>query len=195
MTRTATGAVLAACLAATSVLGLGYGSVTIADHDDAVVDAPASPAEIERAAGLHHALGDAARRHAWEAERRAEAEAARAAAEAEAARVAAQRTPVQAAAANEARPVVLDGFLGTFEITCYSLRGTTASGRPVGDDVVAVDPDVIPLGSHIVIDGIGERVAADTGGSIKGNRLDIWMSSRDDCIQFGRQHRKVWWAG
>lgn len=82
--------------------------------------------------------------------------------------------------------------LGIFEVTCYSLQGTTASGRPVGPDVVATDPRVIPLGTYIEIAGIGRRVAADTGGAIKGKILDIWMADRNACIQFGRQHRQVW---
>ncbi len=45
--------------------------------------------------------------------------------------------------------------LGRFSITCYSLRGTTASGAPVAEDGIAVDPRVIPLGSRVYVDGLG----------------------------------------
>ena len=82
--------------------------------------------------------------------------------------------------------------MGAFEITCYALRGSTASGAPVAVDGVAVDPRVIPLGTEVYIEGIGWTVARDTGGVIKGNIIDIWRASRAECIQFGRQHREVW---
>jgi 3D (Asp-Asp-Asp) domain-containing protein len=81
--------------------------------------------------------------------------------------------------------------LGSFTATCYSLPGTTATGAPVSDAVVAVDPSVIPLGTHLYISGLGERTASDTGGAIRGNRLDIWMGSYSACVQFGRQNVDV----
>jgi 3D (Asp-Asp-Asp) domain-containing protein/peptidoglycan hydrolase CwlO-like protein len=59
--------------------------------------------------------------------------------------------------------------------TAYALPGTTASGRPVGWGVVAVDPSVIPLGSRLAIPGYGMGVAADTGGAITGARIDVWF--------------------
>ena len=78
-------------------------------------------------------------------------------------------------------------FLGNFEVTCYALRGITASGQRVGSHVVAVDPRVIPLGTEIYVGGEGSRVALDTGGNIKGNRLDIWRPSSAACREFGRK--------
>ena len=59
--------------------------------------------------------------------------------------------------------------------TGYALGGQTASGRPVGWGAVAVDPSVIPLGSRLVIPGYGLGVAADTGGAIRGARIDLWF--------------------
>lgn len=182
MTRTATGAVLATT-ATLCVAALGFGSVTFASGAP-----PAASPSHHRTAVIQVAAGSPARDLAWQQEREAEQAAAAAAA-----RRAARRR-VQAAAVAQPRPVNLDGFLGTFEITCYSLRGTTASGRPVSEDVVAVDPRVIPLGTSIVIDGLGTKVAGDTGANIKGNRLDIWKPSTEACIEWGRQHRKVWRA-
>ncbi|GIM45090.1 hypothetical protein DNHGIG_06390 [Collibacillus ludicampi] len=64
--------------------------------------------------------------------------------------------------------------------------GITASGTTVMDGrTIAVDPEQIPLGSKVYIEGIGFRVAEDTGGAIKGNRIDVYMSNLNDAIQFG----------
>ena len=78
-------------------------------------------------------------------------------------------------------------LLGDFGVTCYALQGTTASGAPVAPDVVAVDPRTVPLGSEIFVAGVGVRRALDTGGAIKGRRLDIWNPSADFCRDFGHQ--------
>jgi 3D (Asp-Asp-Asp) domain-containing protein len=81
--------------------------------------------------------------------------------------------------------------LGIFKITCYVLRGTTKSGVPAGPRVAAVDPKVIRLGSWIDVDGIGRRLAADTGRLVRGRHVDVWMSSYADCIDFGVRRRAV----
>ena len=81
--------------------------------------------------------------------------------------------------------------LGSFVITCYSDRGLTASGAPTGPNTVAVDPSVIPLGTTITIEGVGSRVAQDTGGAIRGQRLDIWEPSESACVNWGVQSRQV----
>ncbi len=71
--------------------------------------------------------------------------------------------------------------------TGYSLPGSTASGIPVGPGVVAVDPAVIPLGTPLTIPGYGQGVAADTGGSIQGARIDLWFSSHAEARAWGRR--------
>ena len=63
----------------------------------------------------------------------------------------------------------------TVTTTGYALPGRTATGLPVGWGVVAVDPWVIPLGTHMTIPGYGEAVAADTGGSVVGSTIDLWF--------------------
>ena len=82
--------------------------------------------------------------------------------------------------------------LGRFSITCYALRGTTASGAPVAEDGIAVDPRVIPLGSRVYVDGLGWKIARDTGSAIKGNKIDIWNPSSQYCRSWGRQTREAW---
>lgn len=63
----------------------------------------------------------------------------------------------------------------------------TATGTGVYKGIVAVDPRVIPLGTKLYIDGYGPAVAADTGGAIKGNRIDLGFGSHAEAIQFGRR--------
>ena len=57
--------------------------------------------------------------------------------------------------------------------------------------MVAVDEDVIKLGSRLWIEGIGEVVAPDTGGGIKGNRIDIYMDKHEEAVQWGRKVVRV----
>jgi len=59
--------------------------------------------------------------------------------------------------------------------------GRTAAGLQGGYGVVAVDPKFVPLGTRLYIDGYGYAVAADTGGAIKGNRIDLGIDSKHDA--------------
>jgi 3D (Asp-Asp-Asp) domain-containing protein len=70
--------------------------------------------------------------------------------------------------------------------TCYDLSGRTATGMPVGQGVVAVDPSVIPLGTRMYVPGYGNGVAADVGGGIKGDIIDLWMTP-SQCAAWGRR--------
>jgi len=81
--------------------------------------------------------------------------------------------------------------LGEFMATCYDNEGETADGDQAGPGSAAVDPAVIPLGTHLWIEGVGDRVADDTGGAIKGRRIDIWESSASACKEFGVQYLDV----
>jgi 3D (Asp-Asp-Asp) domain-containing protein/peptidoglycan hydrolase CwlO-like protein len=81
-------------------------------------------------------------------------------------------------------PVARTGKTLTVVATAYTIRGTTATGIPTGPGIVAVDPTVIPLGTRMTIPGYGEAVAADTGGAIKGLRIDVWVASAAEAAQW-----------
>lgn len=78
-----------------------------------------------------------------------------------------------------------------YTATAYCLQGKTADGSKVRKGIVAADPRVLPLGATIDIKDKGVFKVADTGGAIKGTRLDIWMGSCSDARQFGRQTVQV----
>jgi 3D (Asp-Asp-Asp) domain-containing protein len=69
----------------------------------------------------------------------------------------------------------------------YALRGRTATGILTGPGVVAVDPSVIPLGTRMSIPGYGIGIAADTGGAIQGNTIDLWFPTTEQALQWGRR--------
>jgi len=84
-----------------------------------------------------------------------------------------------------------------FVATGYSandqVQGTnniTATGKEIKKGMIAVDPKVIPLGTKIEIKDMGIFIAEDTGGKIKGNRIDIYFNSREEARKFGR--RGIW---
>ncbi|MGM9539669.1 3D domain-containing protein [Anaerovibrio sp.] len=70
--------------------------------------------------------------------------------------------------------------------------GITATGAVARRGIVAVDPDVIPLGTRVYIPGYGTAVAADTGGAIRGNKIDLCMESYGEAINFGRRSVEVY---
>jgi 3D (Asp-Asp-Asp) domain-containing protein len=82
--------------------------------------------------------------------------------------------------------------LGVFEVTCHTGNGVTASGQPTSRRIVSVDPQVIPLGTPLLIEELGQRVAGDTGDAVTGRRLDIWEPSAATCARFGRKRLRVW---
>ncbi len=70
--------------------------------------------------------------------------------------------------------------------------GITASGMVAQRGVVAVDPDVIPLGTRLYIPGYGEAIAADTGGAIVGHKIDLCMEDYGEAMEFGRRDITVY---
>lgn len=88
------------------------------------------------------------------------------------------------------------GWVTTMSATAYHPMdggglGITATGTKAGHGTVAVDPSVIPLGSVVYIPQYGQAIAADTGGAIKGNRIDLCMETYSECYDFGRRDVEV----
>ena len=113
--------------------------------------------------------------------------------------------PVIAQAKKKSAPVMkLTSSTSVKEITvkataytasCKGCSGITKTGVNIKDNpnkkVIAVDPSVIPLGSKVYVEGFGEATAADTGGAIKGNRIDVFIPSEEDAMDFGVQKLTV----
>ena len=85
--------------------------------------------------------------------------------------------------------------LAVMEVTYYSPTGrNTASGTPpVVGQTVAVDPEVIPLGTKVYIENIGWRIAEDTGPDIKGDRIDVFVQTSPEAKIGGRHNAYVIW--
>jgi 3D (Asp-Asp-Asp) domain-containing protein len=89
-----------------------------------------------------------------------------------------QRTLTMTATAYDPSPRTIPGT-----------TGRTANGMRARYGLVAVDRRVIPLGTLLYVEGYGFAIAADTGGAIKGNKIDLCYNTRSEALQFGR--RKV----
>ena len=79
---------------------------------------------------------------------------------------------------------------GSFTATAYCLRGRTAMGHGVRRGLIAADPRVLRLGSKVNLGAgaySGEYLVSDTGGRIKGRKIDIWMASCSEARRFGRR--------
>jgi len=79
---------------------------------------------------------------------------------------------------------------GSFSATAYCLSGKTAMGHGVRRGLIAADSRVLRLGSKVNIEGAGysgSYLVSDTGGRIKGNKIDIWMPSCAEARKFGRR--------
>jgi 3D (Asp-Asp-Asp) domain-containing protein len=82
----------------------------------------------------------------------------------------------------------------TYTATAYSLRGRTASGKPVSRGLIAADPRILPLGTRVRVEAgafSGEYLVADTGGAVKGRRIDIWTPTAREAMRFGRRAVKL----
>ena len=82
----------------------------------------------------------------------------------------------------------------TYTATAYSLLGRTASGLRVTRGLIAADPRVLPLGTRVRLEAgsySGEYLVADTGGSVRGKKIDIWTSNPHEANRFGRRLVKL----
>ncbi|PKM81469.1 MAG: hypothetical protein CVU89_09470 [Firmicutes bacterium HGW-Firmicutes-14] len=80
-----------------------------------------------------------------------------------------------------------------FVSTAYTFTGHhTAVGAKTRRGIIAVDPRVIPMGTRLYIEGYGYGVAADTGGAIKGRKIDVFFESRREALKWGRRTVNVY---
>ena len=79
---------------------------------------------------------------------------------------------------------------GSFTATAYCLSGRTALGHGVRRGIIAADPRILRLGSKVALDAggyTGQYLISDTGGGIRGRRIDIWVPSCAEARRFGRR--------
>lgn len=94
----------------------------------------------------------------------------------------------------------LGNYKLTFYCPCEKCNGVagakTASGTtPTEGRTIAVDSSVIPLGSRVYIEGYGVFIAEDTGGAIKNNKIDVFVSSHDRAYELGVQYADIYLLG
>lgn len=103
-------------------------------------------------------------------------------------------------AANTEQPAAKEGKSLTVTATAYTAScegciGITKTGVNLIDNpdekVIAVDPDVIPLGSKVFVEGYGYATAEDIGGGINGHEIDVFIPGEQDALQWGRKDVKV----
>lgn len=94
-------------------------------------------------------------------------------------------------------------YLGNFKLTAYCAEthphicgegaGVTASGTiATPGRTIGVDPSIIPYGTEVYIEGIGWRIAEDTGGAIGGNHIDILVDTHENALSLGVNSGGVW---
>jgi len=77
--------------------------------------------------------------------------------------------------------------------SAYTYTGNnTATGTKPAVGTIAVDPAVIPLGSRLYVEGYGYGIACDTGGAVHGNRIDLFMEDRAQCVKWGVRNVKLY---
>ncbi|TAA69714.1 DUF348 domain-containing protein [Planococcus salinarum] len=101
--------------------------------------------------------------------------------------------PVQSSEPSSSREFYVSAT--AYTAFCTGCSGITATGINLKANphlkVIAVDPSVIPLGSKVWVEGYGYAIAGDTGGAIKGNKIDIFMPDRSAALAFGRKQVKI----
>ncbi|TDL70988.1 LysM peptidoglycan-binding domain-containing protein [Rhodococcus qingshengii] len=105
----------------------------------------------------------------------------------------AESAPAAEAAAPSSKEIIVEAT--AYTASCEGCSGITATGINLLENpnakVISVDPSVIPLGSKVYVEGYGEAIAGDTGGAIKGNKIDIFIPTKQEAINFGRKQVKV----
>lgn len=99
---------------------------------------------------------------------------------------------------NQTEPMLMEttaftaGFESTGKHPDHPLYGITATGTKAKRGVCAVDETLIPMGTSLYVEGYGYCKAEDRGSAIKGYKVDVFIPSLDEALEFGREQRKVW---
>jgi 3D (Asp-Asp-Asp) domain-containing protein len=105
------------------------------------------------------------------------------------------KTAVKAASRSSQTARVLTVSASAYTLNFANCTGITATGinlrKNPNQKVISVDPRVIKLGSKVYVPGYGYAIAADTGGAIKGNKIDVFIPSEKAAIQWGRKTLKI----
>lgn len=82
-----------------------------------------------------------------------------------------------------------------FTASCNGCTGITSTGINLKKNpdikIIAVDPDVIKLGTKVHVEGYGYAIAGDIGSNIKGNKIDVFFSSKNDAYKWARKNVKI----
>lgn len=96
---------------------------------------------------------------------------------------------------NESTGKVMTVSSTAYTASCSGCSGHTATGVNLKNNpnakVIAVDPNVIPLGSKVHVEGYGYAIAADTGSAIKGNKIDVFFPEKSSAYRWGNKTVKI----
>lgn len=87
--------------------------------------------------------------------------------------------------------MVATGYDGSWESNYPYYGAPSYIGLPLARGIVATDPNVIPMGTRLYVEGYGEAIAADQGNAIRGNRIDLYFDSRQEAMNWGMKTIKV----
>lgn len=87
--------------------------------------------------------------------------------------------------------MVATGYDNSWESNYPYYGAPSYIGLPLARGIVATDPNVIPMGTRLYVEGYGEAIAADQGNAIKGNRIDLFFDSRQEAMNWGMKNIKV----
>jgi uncharacterized protein YabE (DUF348 family) len=106
-------------------------------------------------------------------------------------------TPAAAASQASDKPSGKEFYVSStaYTASCNGCSGITATGLNLKANpnakVIAVDPSVIPLGTKVYVEGYGYAVAADKGGAIKGNKIDVFFPNKSQAYRWGNKRVKI----
>ena len=104
-----------------------------------------------------------------------------------------QNTPSRSNGASVSKEIMVSAT--AYTAYCNGCSGVTRTGLNLRKNpnlkVIAVDPRVIKLGTKVHVEGYGYAIAGDTGGAIKGKKIDVFMPNKSQAYQWGRKNVKV----